>query len=873
MLWKIFNKKILKKRCNADNNEELIAIPLPTETFYGKNNSLLQKVYQENSSEGKAFYLSIMDELLRCQTRFMTSIYLSLFLSQDHDNEQLDAKVFNFLTGTYSSHNEMIELCEDLCRAMNSFQDNDFYDSLKGKIFIMNFKDVRLPVFPLLTASDRHLKEKCNDYADKIIAVNKKLVEKKLAFLKSENVFLHISLHGEKIVNELEVYKDNVESFLLDDNVSFTENLAEKYINDTGSCWINLPGVKEIRLDPLLIPLRNPFRKLRLASLFNMASMSNGLKCRLEYIELFGDEKFFSTNNKELFRDIFYQKGNVLESPVFPHRYIVKSKNGNEIAIKLYDGDILNLNFLKGIRKNDSPRKKAALVNIIYKDGDKTELADALESIADINLREITKDKLLARNDTVISSSKVGELNFYKIYHCPVYSRSSSKNDEKNIEATIDNILTFCMKDGIEILVAPSFGSFQAGQDRDKVARKWHEAICNFQKNSFLGFKDKNFLLRQIIFGFINRQAMNTYHRVFLAKTTEAFSNFHYPVAKLMHDINNIAKDEDRFGVNLDLVEYFYQFFTAMALRSISRDIHVAAIKKEDYRLDDKKSKFLAKLQEISGLGEQIFTVAVPAEDEKKEMVLTGTRMTVGKWQLLSQLGINAIKDDVWGYEQFFAENGHLRKIFLQTINSSQPSAIRNMVAHSTRNLKTNIPYHDHAEKLEEESQLFLQSTGFFDQQQLSIIMIKSFEVDEDRLACKLEYLNLKGLTDMSYPPIKKIIFKYHRYYQGPYFETGKVFLVKKLPEDGGEISSHFEALNMFPFLIYGKCPVCANENGFYVWYDFKYRDDKLTILYRPLICTCNLDNAHYIGDFLMADIMESIAGIFAKFAETKQLS
>ena len=790
-----------------------------------------------------------------------------LYLEQDHDNKELDAKVFNFLTGTYASHNEMIELCEDLCQAMMRYQDNNFYEGLR-KIFIMNFKDVRLPVLPLLSASDGNIKGKYDEYAGKIIKANDILVNKKTVFLNDANTCLQISLHGENIANELEIYQDNVERYLLDGQMSFTDNITAKYINDTGSCWLDIPDIEKIRLDPLLIPLHNSFRKFRFASLSNMSSMSSNIKCRLEYLELFGDGKIFSTNNKKLFRDVFYEKGNVLESPIFPYHYIVKVKKGNEIAVRLYDGDILNLNFLKGIRKNDTPRKKAALVNIIYKDGDKTELADALETIAEIDLQEITKGKLLAKNDAIIPSSKVGNLNFHKIYHCPVYERQSSLQDEKNIDATIDDILTLCLKDGIEILIVPSFGSFQAGQDRSKVAKKWHEAIYSFHKNSFMGFKEKELMIQQIIFGFINRQAMNTYHRIFLEKTTEAFSKFHYPVAKLLHDISNIAKDDDRFGINLDLVEYIYQFFTAMAIRSILRDIQVSTIKKEDYLLDEGKKVFIKNLREITGLGENSSNDAVANNDT--EMPLTGTRMTPGKWQLLCQHGTRCIKDDKWGYEQILGNiSNQARKVFLQVINDSQPATIRNMVAHSARNLKSNIPYHEYAEKIEQQSQLFLQETGFFDQDQLSLILVKSFEINDDRLTCSLEYINLKGISDMSYPLTKKVVFKYDRYYQGTYFETGKVFLVQRLPENGGEADGHLEALNMFPFLIYGKCPVCANENGFYSWYDFKCKDDKLTMLYRPLICTCNLDNTHYIGNFMLSDIMESIEGIFSKINNT----
>jgi len=866
MLWKFFNTKILKKENILDDIDNLISVPIPIRDFYEKNCSLLEKVKQEDTYERKGFYLSVMDELLRCQTRFITSIYLNLFLLQDHEDEQLDAKVFNFLTGTYSSHNEMIELCENLCRAMFDYRDNDCYEILKDKkILVMYFGDVRLPILPLLSPTDGHLKGKYEEYATKLIQVNDILVNKKMSFLLGENVCLHISLHDEQIANELDIYKENVEKYLVGEEDSvFSDYVIEKYINESGRCWLDIPGIDKIRLDPLLIPLKNSFRKLRLASLKNMSSMSNEVKCRLEYIELFGDGKIFSTNNKRLFRDVFFKKGNVLESPVFPYNYTTKLKDGSEIVIKLYDGDILNLNFLKGIRENDNPRKKAALVNIIYKDGEKTELADALETIAEISIDDITKGKLLIKDKNVISSNKVGNLNFHRIYHCPVYDRQSNNQDDKNIRNTIDEILSTCLKDDIEILIVPSFGSFQAGQDRSKVAIKWHEAISNFQKNSFLRFKDKEVSVKQIIFGFINKQAMNVYHRILMEKTTEPYNKYHYPVAKLAYDIHNITEDENRFGVNLDLVEYIYQFFTAMAIRSISRDIYLSTINKNEYFLSEEKKNFLNHLWKITGLRKAI--TGWSPDGPRDAMIFSGTRMTPGKWQLLCKLGALSIGGDAWGYERFFEEWGNNSiNVFLHTINDSQPATVRNLIAHSNRNLKSNVPYDDYLEKVERQNQLFLQQTCFFDQQSLSLIVVKSFEIDEDRLSCRLEYFDLKGVSVMNYPKIKKVVFKFDEYYKGPYFESGKVFLVKNLPENGGLVDGYLESLNMFPFLIYGKCPVCAHENGFFVWYDFVDREDRTVILYRPLICTCDLDNVHHIGDFLLTDIMENINGIFSK--------
>lgn len=865
MLWKFFNDKILKKNNDQGNLNDLIQMPIPLQDYYEKNCYLLKKVEEEDTFERKGFYLSIMDELLRCQTRFITSIYLNLFLLQDFSDGQLDAKVFNFLTGTYSSHNEMIELCEDLCRAMVACQESDYYDPLKKKnIFVMYFNDVRLPILPLLSPTDGHLKGKYEEYATKLVRVNDILVNERMVFLQDENICLQISLYDEEIANELDIYKQNVEKYLLGEgDTVFSDYVIEKYINDTGSCWLNIPGIDKIRLDPLLIPLQNSFRKLRLASLTNMSSMSNEVKCRLEYIELFGDGKIFSTNNKRLFKDVFFKKGNVLESPVFPYSYTANVKDGSEIAIKLYDGDILNLNFLKGIRGTDNPQKKAALVNIIYRDGEKTELADALETIAEISIDEITKGKLLSKDKNVISSKKVGNLNFYKIYHCPVYDRQSNKKDKKNIDDTIDEILSRCLKDDIEILIVPSFGSFQAGQDRSKVAMKWYEAINNFQKNSFLGLKDKEISVKQIIFGFINKQAMNVYHQILMEKTTEPYNRFHYPVAKLSYDINNITEDENRFGVNLDLVEYIYQFFTAMAIRSISRDIYMATINKNDCQLSEAKRKFLDKVWEISGLQKSL----LDSSDTSKDMMISsGTRMTPGKWQMLCNLGVTSINDDVWGYERIFGElNSNSRNLFLHTINDSQTAAVRNAVAHSNRNLKVNIPYDVYLENIEQQNQLFLQKTGFFDQQMLALIVVKSFEIDEDQQSCCLEYFDLKGVSVMNYPSIKKVVFKFNEYYQGQYFESGKVFLIKNLPGNGDKIDGYLESLNMFPFLIYGKCPVCAHENGFFVWYDFIDKEGRTVILYRPLICTCNLDDAHHIGNFLLADIMDSIDGIFSK--------
>ena len=859
MLWKNLYTKLVKKETRGLDSRSF-DIAMPTTLLYKTNCNIYSDIRNENDIEEKGFFLSIMDEVLCCQTRFVLCIYLSLFLNQDHTDEKLDAKVYDFLTGSYSSHNEMLELCEGLCRSMNEFSDNDYYLPFKNKnMLLMYLGDIRLPLLSSLSVLDGDISDRYDEYAGKIISVNERMIQKKAPFLMDQRTVLQASVRSEKIINEQELYRDKVEKYLLEIDEDVSTN--ERYINETGSCVLCIPDCEPIRLDPVLIPLQNSYRNIRLASLKNMTSISDGVKSRLEYIELFGDDKRFTTNDDQLYREVYYKKGNVLELPVFPYRYLLRTTENKELTVKFYDGDILNLNFLKGIRKQDKPRKKTALVNIIYQDGDKTELAEALEVIAEIKIDEVIKGKLSAKKHGIISSNRVGGLNFSKIYHCPIYDHLSDKNDEKNIDETIDNILKISLKDSIEILVVPTFGSFKAGQDFCKIAEKWHNKLQKLKLLQALKIK-KDLHLKQVVFGVFNKQAIDDYNQVFRAKTTEVYNTYHYPVAKLLCDINNAEKDEIRYGLNLDLSDYISQYFVALSLRSIFRDQYMASVRNEDFELSGEKKHFLQKVMELSGLGCQPID-GKSIDHESAPLNVVGKRMTVGKWQMLCHLGIEAIKGDAWGVDMMVTKN--YKKKFLQRINTSLPASVRNKVSHSNRNIKTNIPYDKYCEELEPQNMFMVQDAGCFHQKSVSMILVVGFEIDEDQWLCTLSYKDLKGVMEVSSHPVQQVTFNYSEIYQGPYFETGKVFLVKRLPEYGGVIEGILDALNMYPFIVYGKCPVCAKEKGFFVWYDFKTIENKPSVIYRPITGMCDLDNVNVIGDFHIDDILASFDGLLDK--------
>ncbi len=865
MRWKnLLVKLATKNSCKVE--DEAVEIPMPITWLYEINRNIYSDIRNENDIDRKGFLLSIMDEVLCCQTRFILCVYINLFLNQDFTDEKLDAKVLDFLTGAaLCSHNDMLELCERLCRAMNDFSENDSYKPFKDKNrLLLYLGDLRLPLLPSLSALDGDIRDRYNEYAEKVISINEKFIQKKVPFLIDKQTRLQVFFRGEKIINEQELYRDKVEKYLLEIDEDTVD--SERYINETGSCVLALSDCEPIRLDPILIPLKNGYRKIRMASLRNISCISDGIKSRLEYVELLGDDKRFTTNDDQLYREVFLKKGNILESPLFPYRYLLKTSENKELTIKLYDGDILNLNFLKGIRKQDKPKKKIALVNIIYHDGDKTELAEALEVVAEIKIDEIINGKLSAKKHNIISSSKVGKLNFSKIYHCPVYDRLSEKNDEKNIDDTIENILEISLKDNIEILVVPTFGSFRSGQDFCKVAEKWYKKLQRIKSLQVLKIK-KDLHLEQVIFGILNKQAINDYDQVFRSKTTEMYDLYHYPVAKLLCDINSADKDENRYGLNLDLSEYISQYFVALSLRSIFRDQHLASIKNNAVELSIEKKHFLQKVLELSGLGCRVINKN-RVDSETAYLNIVGKRMTVGKWQMLCHLGIEAIKGDDWDVDAMIDDN--FRKKFLQTVNASLPANVRNKVSHSNRNIKINIPYDQYCEELEPRNMFMVQNAGCFFQQSIAMVLVVGFEIDEDQWLCTLSYKDLKGVMELGTHPVKKVSFKYNEIYQGPYFETGKVFLVKNLPEFGGTIEGLLDALNMHPFIIYGKCPVCANEKGLFVWYDFKMIEKRASVIYRPITGMCDLDDLKVVGEFHIDDILASFNGLLDKTAKQK---
>ena len=868
MQWKsLLSARWEKKRFIPGSEPGLFFdIPMPPVVLHELNCNICSDLKSEYDVDKKGFFLSIMDEVLRCQTRFILCLYLSLFLNQDLTDEKLDARVLNFFSGHHASHNEMLDLCEKVCRAMNDFSDNDYFRPYREKkLLLLYLGDLHLPQLPLMSVMDGDIRQRYDDYADLIVAVGEKMLHKKVSFLTETGTSLRCDLRSEKIVNELELYRSRVEMYLLrpDDN----QDISERYVHDTGACRLEIAGFdgEPLQLDPILVPLRNNFRKVRLAALANMSSISDGVRDRLEYVELVGDGRRFTTNDDQFYREMYFKKGKILEAPVFPYRYLLRTHDNRELTIKLYDGEVFNLNFLKGVRKQDRPRKKAALVNIIYRDGDRTELAEVLEVIAEIDVDSVIKGKLAMRkHGQIISSTKVGKLNFSRIYHCPLYDhKNGADNGEKTIEKFIDELLEHVLKDNIEILVIPTFGAFNVGQKFDRVAEMWHLKLRNLKTPVVLKIK-KELHLEKVIFGISDRQSLSEYSRVFRARTAEIYDMYHYPAARLLCDINNVEKDEVRFALNLDLAEYISQYLTALSLRSLFRDCQLAAARNEAFTLSEDKKHFLLKFLELSG-----FNIFIPGDDNSPGNVsnLVGKRMTAGKWQLLCHLGVKAIgNDNSWGFDLMIADGD--RKRFLQCINTSLPASIRNKVSHSNRNLKSDLPYNTYCEELEPQNLFMIQKTGCFLQKNITMLLVTSFEVDEDQNLCTLCYRDLRGIMEINTHPEKKVFWSFEGLYQGPYFETGKVFLIRTLPEYGGELESPPQTLNLYPFFVFGRCSLCGRENSFFVWYDFKIVEDRVTVLYRPISCTCDLDDVKVTGDFHTDDIRTSFDALLGKTAD-----
>jgi hypothetical protein len=869
MQWKrLFSPWREKSERGADlpGSSLSFEIPIPAVALHELNCNIYSDLRNENDIDQKGFYLSVMDEVLRCQTRFVLSIYLSLYLEQDFSDEKLDARVLGFFSGRQALHNEMLGLCEGLCRTINEYTDSEYYRPFQEKkLLLLYLGDLRLPPPPMLTVLDGNIRRRYDEYAGQIITVGERMLSKKASFLTSPETRLYCLQRREKIVNELGFYRFRVEHYLLGREEEQTQ--VERYINDTGNCRLEIAGldIEPLKLDPVLIPLRNDSRKARVAALVNMSSISDGVRDRLEYVELFGDGRRFTTNDDQFYREMYFKKGNVLEAPVFPYRYLIKTHDNREMTVKLYDGDIFNLNFLKGVRKQDRPRKKAALVNVVYRGGDRTELAEVLEVIAGIDFETVAKGKFKGRKTAagIISSSRVGKLNFDRIYHCPFYEHGDGvEGGEKRVERFIDELLSQVVKDNIEILVVPTFGVFSQGQRLDRVAELWHLKLRHLKAPVVLKIR-KELHLEEVVFGISDRQALNEYSRVFRARTAEIYDMYHYPAARLLCDLNNAEKAEERYALNLDLAEYISQYLAALSLRSILFDCHRATARNEPFIPSPAKREFLLKFLELSGFDSFVSGIDTMPESKKMSMNLVGKRMTAGKWQLLAHLGIKAISEDKWGLDLLVSDDR--RKTFLQSVNTNLPASVRNKVSHANRNLKIDLPYDAYCEELEPQNLFMIEETGCFRQKNISMILVAGFEVDEDQNLCTLCYRDLRGIMEVSSHPEKKVSWRFEGLYQGHFFETGKVFLVRGLPEYGGELEEAPAALNLYPFIVFGRCSLCGRENGFFVWYDFKIVADRVSVLYRPLSCTCDLDDVKVTGDFHADDIRASFSALLGK--------
>lgn len=807
-----------KKGHNSKRQSPTELRPDPLVQLYETAQNIYSKFKENQKDHQNELLANTLYEILACHMRFLAGIYLSIFLRKDYQDDEMDGRVLNYFKGIYNSYNELLGLCEELCKFLSR---ENLEIKVDDRLFRVRFDSLRLKAPPFIA-------HQYDDYNKHVMDV--------METFRSEARFLKTSqIKIEDIFpcwDDHKIYQRTAEKLIRKNQLKRNPLLGLK--QKSGKCFIIFEHGDPIRLDPIIIPLLKRSQEVRFASIARFSGYQSYDQCPIVYRVLTGCGIHLNTNNSILFRRLFQKKGLVSETPSFSHQF---SFPGSKIQIQLYKGDIFDLNFLEGCGE-----KESAMVNLLHADlSNKTLLSKTLENLAgnqimDELIEQATQKKhkfysklkghiQLQKDHIYITSA--GHLKFKYVFHCPIYDFNEKKDSKLEvIKQAIRKILKECIEKRVEQLVVPALGSFWAGQTRQEVANNWCDEIQNYK-----GLRDS--LLKRIIFSFINEETCEVYRKCIHLKTGERFASYHLPVSRMHNHIITTCNNKDRLNLVLDLSTYLYGFIVAWVIRSMMWERFLEEENGRKYSPTDDQRKFLEMICQISGLSPM-----------KKEWFKS---MNVGDWRSLAWSGYSAIRDmrNKWSFDKWFANSDkNSKKIFKMFLTSGEIDfgKLRNQMAHAKWHTIKDSSISEQTEKAVQHIEMIIENMPFLKHQQNQMVLMEGFSVNEDTGMCRLTYRDLSG--EHAEPQQKFSDIKIKNL-GGRLFETGTVYLIE------GLANSSIKALNMHPFILYGECPGC-HSNKLFVWRDLflKNVDDKIEIKYGSTTCDCKQIDDDKIAGF-----------------------
>jgi len=791
----------------------------------------------KNSSEAYSNELmaKILNELLTCQMRFLTGIYLSIFLQKDYYDEHIDSRVYNFFKGLYGSYNELIGLCGDIASFLKWNQEKS-KNSDERELYValnnFNFNVIKLKTPPITDSRGGFGADRYIEFGSHIMDIMKKFVVS-IDFINDLKIeyYLNQSCH-----NNLKIFQSSAENFLTKGKIS--KHVIKEFEHQTGDCFLCISDTCKIRLDPMIIPLKSKDRDFRFATLSRFYGYQTTETNPIVYHELCGDGVVFTTSNPDLFRKLFATKGLVSELPSFSRQYTMPE---SDIMLQLYQGDIFNLNFLEN-------SNEMVMVNLLNKDlSCKTPLSIGLEILdGDGFFQELKKQignkSFLDANKLYVTERKKTEytknhsdkqneiskeckeynfwdkgLRFKYIFHCPIYGIESKKdNNLEVINNSIQKILEVCITKQVKCLIVPAMGSFWAGQLRKKVAKAWYHNI-----RTHSGLEKSN--LKRIIFSFINEETCNEYQNFFSSRTGEQFKGYHLPIYSMYDNIISSCVATEKINLTLDLCSYLYCFMTAWAIRSLMWEKLRVENQGKPFKLNDKQSKFVTELCENAGLKES-------------KTSAWSKSIGLGHWRELTKLGYDAIvsKSNDWSFNKWYDKSTKKQEnIINDFINGGGEfdyPQLRNSIAHSTWHSISEIDQNELAEDSVKKIESIIRNIPFIKNEKNKMVQIKRFSVEDDTGEVSIKYIQLSEQQKTS--PFGTLNSKKDAL-DGRFFEIDAVYLIENLEDDS------VKALNLHPFILHGDCKICKKPR-LYIWRDFlKNNNNSLEIKYGSIGCGC----------------------------------
>ncbi len=783
----------------------------PFEWFMNDAILVKERLDKCQDREGCRRSIMLLGEILRCYSKLLTGVYVSIYLLEDYPFEKNDRYVFEFFLNRYLSHNEMIGLCDLLKRFLK--ERCSAYRNLPY-LFQNNFDELRLLSPPMtVKGTTRHL-DKLKKYGEHVFAViNTFHNQRQIAGLEKD---FHVGWNHD-------AFQEKQEYLNLFENMRYSRKqpgICSMPVRFSGQCYVwNRQHDYILDLSPVVIALRDEDLRESLAVISNYRGDAGDIIGRFEshgllkYRELTGTGKSVFTYDERLFSGMYHKIGSLLEEPEFKKHFdLVENR---DFQIDLFNGDMFDLNFLqKGVNRK-------GLVNVTYTSPYfHTPISMRLEMLSGEKLEDVLGaggQKKIARGD--IFPGKGGKLNFDAIFHCPVYNVKIKQRKDpflNYIDTTINNLIEQCAKKNIDVLVVPAIGSYWGEQERYKVARMWCRNIRG------IGLDNP---LRRIIFAFINELALDVYNQTIEQESSIRIKSLHWPIREIVDEINRSLISRDfhaRFENCLKLTEYIHYFLVAWALKSM-----MAERGEKSCGNMKSKTKFLTIFMDRHKYKTQ--KDADRSTDKKdKTSERKSDPLGIGGWRYLCSLANSATKDNAWHYDTFFNGRKRLQEKFHSIIGGGPGSDelinLRNRFQGHNLSLKAQESTSETFMKISNQAYeiicSYLDAMPFLKNTNLALVLVEKFEIiDMDRDECAVSFYEITNDTVTSRMETIKLELSQ---LNGRFFESGKIYLFNRNFEPGK--SSRPLALNMHPFLLQGQCRDCSNETIF-TWNNF-HRDD-----------------------------------------------